>query len=191
MVDKAAKAKEAEAVDELNEVTPDKQELEEELEIGKEVPDLGVQLTEVQAQAAEYLDGWQRSRAELANYKRRTEAQRTEMILSANSDLLTKLLPVLDDLQLALDNSPQEDSGSWDEWRDGVALVAHKFAVVLEEVGIVPIETEGEFFDPNVHEAISHEANPDFESGQVIAQVRQGYKLGSRVLRAAMVRVAQ
>lgn len=191
MVDKAAKAKEAEAVDELNEVTPDKQELEEELEIGEEVPDLGEQLTEVQAQAAGYLDGWQRSRAELANYKRRTEAQRTEMILSANSDLLTKLLPVLDDLQLALDNSPQEDSGSWDEWRDGVALVAHKFAVVLEEVGIVPIETEGEFFDPNVHEAISHEANPDFESGQVIARVRQGYKLGSRVLRAAMVRVAQ
>ena len=58
-------------------------------------------------------------------------------------------------------------------------------------MGVVPIETEGEFFDPNVHEAISHEANPDFESGQVIAQVRQGYKLGSRVLRAAMVRVAQ
>jgi molecular chaperone GrpE len=191
MVDKAAKAKEAETVDELNEVTPDKQELEGELEIIEEVPDLDEQLTKMQAQAAEYLDGWQRSRAELANYKRRTEAQRTEMILSANSNLLTKLLPVLDDLQLALDNSPQEDSGSWDEWRDGVALVAHKFAVVLEEVGIVPIETEGEFFDPNVHEAISHEANPDFESGQVIAQVRQGYKLGSRVLRAAMVRVAQ
>ena len=191
MVEKAAKAKEAETADELNEVTPDKQEVEEEFEVVEEVPDLGEQLTEVQTQAAEYLGGWQRARAELANYKRRTEAQRTEMVVSANSNLLTKLLPVLDDLQLALDNSPQEDSGSWDEWRDGVALVAHKFAVVLEEVGIVPIETEGEFFDPNVHEAISHEANPDFESGQVIAQVRQGYILGSRVLRAAMVRVAQ
>ena len=191
MVDRVAKTGEAETANELDEVTPDKQDVGEELEIVEEAPDLDEQLTEAQAQAAEYLDGWQRARAELANFKRRTEAQRTEMILSANSNLLTKLLPVLDDLQLALDNSPQEDSGSWDEWRDGVALVAHKFAVVLEEVGVVPIETEGEFFDPNVHEAISHEANPDFESGQVIAQVRQGYKLGSRVLRAAMVRVAQ
>lgn len=191
MVDRVAKAREAETANELDELAPDKQEVGEELEIVEEAPDLDEKLTEAQTQAAEYLDGWQRARAELANFKRRTEAQRTEMILSANSNLLTKLLPVLDDLQLALDNSPQEDSSSWDEWRDGVALVAHKFAVVLEEVGVVPIETEGEFFDPNVHEAISHEANPDFESGQVIAQVRQGYKLGSRVLRAAMVRVAQ
>jgi molecular chaperone GrpE len=105
--------------------------------------------------------------------------------------LLTRLLPVLDDLQLALENSPQEGDGAWGEWREGVALVAHKFSAVLEEVGLVPIETDGAFFDPNVHEAISHEAIPDMESGQIIAQVRRGYKLGNRVLRAAMVRVAQ
>jgi molecular chaperone GrpE len=127
----------------------------------------------------------------LANFKRRTEAQRVEMALSSNAHLLTKLLPVLDDLQLALDNSPQEGDGTWGEWREGIALVAHKFLAVLEEVGLVPIETEGVFFDPNVHEAISHEAIPELESGQIIAQVRQGYKLGNRVLRAAMVRVAQ
>ncbi len=154
-------------------------------------PSLADQLAEAEAKAAEYLDGWQRARAELANFKRRTEAQRTEMIVSANSDLLIKLLPVRDDLLLALENSPSGDGGSWDEWRDGVALVAHKFNSALEAVGVVSIETEGQFFDPNVHEAISHEENPDFESGQIIAQVRQGYKLGDRVLRAAMVRVAQ
>ena len=107
MVDRVAKTGEAETANELDEVTPDKQDVGEELEIVEEAPDLDEQLTEAQAQAAEYLDGWQRARAELANFKRRTEAQRTEMILSANSNLLTKLLPVLDDLQLALDNSPQ------------------------------------------------------------------------------------
>ncbi len=149
------------------------------------------ELEEARAQAAEYLDGWQRARAELANFKRRTEVQRSEMTLSANSNLLTKLLPVLDDLQMALDNTPQEPCGSWVEWQEGISLVAHKFSAVLEEVGIVPIETEGQFFDPNIHEAISHEANPDFESGQIIAQLRRGYKLGNRVLRASMVRVAQ
>jgi molecular chaperone GrpE len=70
-------------------------------------------------------------------------------------------------------------------------LVAHKFSSALDDVGVVPIEAEGESFDPNVHEAISHELNPDFESGQIIAQLRRGYKLGNRVLRASMVRVAQ
>jgi len=147
----------------------------------------------LEEQLAEYLDGWRRSRAELANFKRRTENQRAEMALNANADLLTRLLPVLDDLQLALDNSPGEDAGGsvWQEWRDGVVLVGRKFTSVLEGVGVTLIKAEGELFDPNVHEAISNEANPDFESGQIIAQVRQGYKLGNRVLRATMVRVAQ
>ncbi len=162
-----------------------------ETQAAAEEPSLEEQVAELQKQVAEYLDGWQRSRAELANYKRRTEAQRAEMVVSANADLLARLLPVLDDLRLALDNSPQGDKGNWTEWRNGVAMVAHKFAGVLEEVGVAPIETKGQSFDPLIHEAISYEENPDFESGQIIADVRQGYMLGNRVLRPAMVRVAR
>lgn len=149
------------------------------------------QLAAAQEQAAEYLDGWQRARAELANYKRRTEAQRSEMVQTANADLLARLLPVLDDFRLALANSPDDADGSLEDWQDGMALIAHKFAAVLEAAGVVPIEVEGQAFDPNLHEAISYEEHPDFESGQVIEQVRQGFKLGSRVLRAASVRVAR
>ncbi len=150
-------------------------------------------LAEAQAQAEEYLDGWQRSRAELANYRRRVEAHRAEMVVTANADLLTKLLPVLDDLQLALDNSPQDQPRcqDWDEWRAGVALVAHKVAGVLEAVGVVLIDTEGQAFDPHLHEAVSFEEHPDTKSGQIIGHVRPGYMLGDRVLRASMVRVAQ
>lgn len=175
------------------EPSPQQGELSEQTVEQEELAPLSLeeQLAEAQAKAAEYLDGWQRARAELANFKRRTEAQRSEMIMSANSDLLARLLPVRDDLLLALENAPSGGEQAWEEWRDGVALVAHKFNSVLEAVGVVPIETEGQFFDPNVHEAISHEENPDFESGQIIAEVRQGYKLGDRVLRAAMVRVAR
>ena len=117
--------------------------------------------------------------------------QRAEMILSANAELLTKLLPILDDLELALANSPDGDVKAWEEWRDGITLVLHKFHAILTSVGVSPIPAEGEAFDPNVHEAISHEPSPEHESGQVIAQVRQGYKLGDRVLRASLVRVAQ
>ena len=153
------------------------------------------QLAGAEAKAAEYLDGWQRSRAELSNYKRRTEAQRAEMMVSANANLLERLLPVLDDLQLALNNSPAAKQGTelatWQEWHDGIALIVHKFTSVLESVGVVPIETAGQSFDPTVHEAVSNEEHPELESGQIIAELRRGYKLGDRVLRAAMVRVAR
>ncbi len=167
------------------------QELETLADKEKEPLGLEDQLAEAQAQAAEYLAGWQRARAELANYKRRTEAQRAEMVISANAGLLSKLLPVLDDLQLALENTPEDATPAWLEWRDGIGLVAHKYLTVLENVGVKAIETQDREFDPTVHEAISHEPHLDFESGQIIGQIRPGYKLGDRVLRAAMVRVAQ
>ncbi len=189
--------------DETNETQKDRMTEEQEKGAGEieqaeaveESPPLSLEehLAEARAQADEYLDGWQRSRAELANYRRRIEAHRSEMVVTANADLLAKVLPVLDDLQLALDNSPQDQPGcqEWDEWRAGVALVAHKFAAVLEAVGVAPIDTEGQVFDPHLHEAVSFEAHPDTESGQIIGHVRPGYMLGDRVLRAAMVRVAQ
>ena len=176
------------------ELTTEEETLHETKEEGTKeptAPELLEQLAEAQAQAAEYLDGWQRARAELANYKRRVEAQRSEMILSANADLLAKLLPILDDLELALANSPNGDAEAWQEWREGITLILHKFRAALSSVGVSPIQAEGEIFDPNVHEAISHEPSPDHESGQIIAQVRQGYRLGDRVLRASLVRVAQ
>jgi molecular chaperone GrpE len=187
MIDETTQAEEQAA-------TEDEKDLQEIPEEGVEeatAPDLLDQLAEAQAQAAEYLDGWQRARAELANYKRRVETQRAEMVLSANAELLLKLLPILDDLELAVANSPDGDVEAWKEWREGIALIVTKFHTVLTSVGVTPIPAEGESFDPNVHEAISHEPSSDHESGEIIAQVRQGYKLGDRVLRASLVRVAQ
>jgi molecular chaperone GrpE len=187
MTDKATQAEEQASVEEEE----THQEVLEEGAAEAAQSDLQEQLAEAQAQAAEYLDGWQRARAELANYKRRVETQRAEMVFSANADLLIKLLPILDDLELAVANSPNGDAEAWKEWSDGIALILAKFHTVLTSVGVSPIPAEGETFDPNIHEAISHEPSPDHESGQIIAQVRQGYKLGDRVLRASLVRVAQ
>ena len=101
MVDEAAEKLENETVDADGTLDAKHEEKEHE-------PTVEEKLEEAQTQAAEYLDGWQRARAELANFKRRTEAQRSEMTLSANANLLAKLLPVLDDLQMALDNIPED-----------------------------------------------------------------------------------
>ena len=101
-------------------------------------------------------------------------------------DIVKKLLPVLDDLERSLAHRPEGNT-----WADGVELVARKFQTILENEGVKRIEAEGQPFDPNFHEAISSEPNDEVESGHVIAVVQNGYVLGERVIRPAMVRVAQ
>ena len=91
-----------------------------------------------------------------------------------------------DDLERAMQNRPADDA-----WANGIELITRKLQNILNSEGLKRIEAEGMPFDPNFHEAISHEHNEDFESGQVIAVVQNGYMLGERVIRPALVRVAQ
>jgi molecular chaperone GrpE len=146
-------------------------------------------LEEAKAQAAEYLDGWQRARAEFANYRRRQEQERRELHTSANATLISRLLPVLDDLERAFQTLPYGLLSL--TWIDGVALIHRKLEATLQATGLEPIEVEpGQSFDPLVHAAISREVHEDLEEGQVIAEVQRGYKLGERLLRPTLVRVS-
>jgi len=151
-----------------------------------EIEALQKQLEEAQARAAENLDGWQRSQAEFVNYKNRVQRDREMDYASMKGDILKKVLPVLDDLERALANRPAGDS-----WADGMELIARKFQNALETEGVKRIEAAGQPFDPNVHEAISSEPSDEVESGHVIEVVQNGYMLGERIIRPAMVRVAQ
>ena len=151
-----------------------------------EIEALQKQLEEAQAKAAENLDGWQRSQAEFINYKNRVQRDREIDYASMKGDIVRKILPVLDDLERSLAHRPEGDS-----WADGMELIARKFRNVLEAEGVKRIEAEGQPFDPNFHEAISSEPSEEVESGHVIAVVQNGYLLGERVIRPAMVRVAQ
>lgn len=143
-------------------------------------------LAEAEAKAAEYKDGWLRSQAEFVNYKNRVLRDNELTFFTMKGDILKKVLPVLDDLERALSNRVAGDA-----WADGIELVVRKFQSALERDGVTRIEAEGRPFDPNFHEAISHEPNPDVESGHVIAVLQNGYMLGERVIRPALVRVAQ
>ncbi len=144
------------------------------------------QLEEAEAKASEYKDGWQRAQADFQNYKRRIERDNDAVYASMKSDILRRVLPVLDDLERALQNRPGDDA-----WVSGVELIAQKFRAVLESEGLKRIEAEGKPFDPNFHEAISHEPSETVESGHVITVAQNGYMLGERVIRPALVRVAQ
>ena len=147
------------------------------------------QLAEARALVDEYLDGWQRSRAEFANYKKRVERDLEQSRSTVTAELLTRYLPIVDDIERALRERPSVDGAQ--AWAEGIELIHRKLLVLLEAEGVERIQAEGQTFDPNVHEAISFEENDGVEHGKVIDVIRQGYRLGERVLRPAMVRVAR
>jgi molecular chaperone GrpE len=147
------------------------------------------QLEEQKAKAAEYLDGWQRARAEFANYKKRIEKEQEDMIKSANGAFITKLLPVMDDFERGFQTLPLDLMGM--TWLEGIALIQRKLQMLLEQEGVTVIETEGQMFDPTLHQAVTHEESEKYEEGQIIGEVQKGYKMGDKVLRPSLVRVAK
>ncbi len=144
---------------------------------------------EHQRRAELYLDLAQRTQADFQNYKRRMEQERERLVKDANADLLRRVLPVLDDLDRALAHIPEDLAGH--VWVEGVQLVAHKLNNILEQEGLQRIGSEGEPFDPRVHEAVAYEEHPEYGEGQVAAVYRPGYRLNDRVLRPAQVVVAR
>lgn len=102
---------------------------------------------------------------------------------------MKKFLVISDDLNRALKNRPTEGEAA--AWSNGIELIYRKFQQLLDSEGVHKMEIDGEMFDPNRHEAISHEDSPDHQSGQIIEVVQDGYLLGDRVLRPALVRVAR
>ncbi len=155
-----------------------------------ETSTLEQQLELARQEAAKNLDGWQRAAAELANFKRRQEEQMKLQRDMIKAEVLQGVISALDDLDLAFQNVPQELNGQLVGWVEGFRLVQRKLDKILDEQRVTPINTEGQF-DPNVHEAISHEDSPDHQEGQIIAEMRKGYQIGNRVIRPALVRVAK
>jgi molecular chaperone GrpE len=158
----------------------------------KEAPDLETlqeELAEALAKAEENLDGWQRAQAEFANYKKRVDRERIQVFEDAVGRAAKRYLEIADDLERALNNRPQEGDGA--EWAEGIELVHRKLLNFLESEGVKPMQVEGEQFDPSLHEAISQDESDDHESGQIIEVIQQGYMLGERVLRPALVRIAR
>ena len=155
----------------------------------QEVEVLRQQLADQQAKAEEYLDGWQRARAEFANYKKRVEREQSQAYQMAAGSILKRYLEVLDDLERALKNRPKEGEGQ--AWASGIELIYTKLLTFLENEGVKQFQAEGQSFDPNFHEAVTSEDSDQHSSGQIIEVLQQGYLLGERVLRPAMVRVAR
>ena len=161
---------------------------EKTLPLEEQVETLEMSLEEAVAKADEYLDGWQRSRAEFANYKKRIMKDNAEIRQAARGEVIKLYLDIADDLERALLDRPRE--GEERSWVDGIEIIFQKLRKRLEEEGVKPMNPLGEIFDPNIHEALMQEESEEYESGQVIEVIQEGYWIGDKVLRPALVRVA-
>lgn len=151
-----------------------------------EIEALKRQLEEAEAKLAESVDGWQRAQAEFQNYKKRIERDNELIYVAMKGDIVRKVLPVLDDLERAMQKRPEDSA-----WVNGIELIVRKLQSILDGEGVKRIEADEAEFDPKLHEAISHEPAEGVASGHVIEVVQNGYVLGDRVIRPALVRVAQ
>lgn len=151
--------------------------------------DLAGELQQAQEMAKDYFEGWQRERADFANYKRRVERDQQTLSQNLKGDVIKKYLNIVDDMERALKARPTEGPAA--SWAEGIDLILRKLQNLLESEGVKRIPAESEEFNPARHEAISYEDHPELNSGQIIEVVQQGYTLGDRVLRPAMVRVAR
>jgi len=201
-----AAAEEAEAEEQEQVVTERADEAGEEDEATAEEPDqataeepdqataeeaaiIAADLEAARAEAESYLDDLRRLQADFDNYRKRTLREQTARAASASQALVARLLPVLDNFELAV--SAAEQSRDFDRMLKGVEMVFGELREVLQGEGLVKIEAEGKPFDPERHEAVVAVEQEDAEPGMVIDIVRAGYELRGKVLRPAMVRVAK
>jgi molecular chaperone GrpE len=129
-----------------------------------------------------------RAAADFDNYRKRIDRERRDLVDYAATELIAEVLPVLDDLERALEQPASPEVAAY---RQGVELVHRKMLDLLKKRGVTPIPAAGERFDPNLHEAVVHEVSDAHEEGTITGELRRGYRLKERLLRPAMVKVAK
>jgi molecular chaperone GrpE len=176
-------------------VTDEPLERSEETEVVAEAPSemsqgpssLEARLADAEAKRDEYLDLLQRTKADFENYRKRALRDQERLVAHAHERLVKELLPILDDLERALEAAERHEEAAL---VDGVKLVQKSLRKALEKEGLAEIETEGPF-DPHVHEAMLTQPGNGAESGSVLGVVQRGYRLGDKVVRPARVIVAE
>lgn len=159
-----------------------------------EQPESSADAAELKRQRDDYYDRLLRKTAEFDNYRKRTDRERIQLADAAAADLLTELLPLVDDLERALKADAPADGpakGGGAAVRRGVELILKQLLDILRKRGVKPIEALGADFDPHFHNAVMYEPADGRRDGEVIEEFGRGYMLGDRLLRPAMVKVAK
>lgn len=138
--------------------------------------------------AEEHYDRFLRAQAELENYKKRVEREKSALVKYGNEEFIKAILPIIDNLERALDHTPGENP---DGLMEGIKITLNQLLQVLEKFGVTPIASVGEPFDPSKHEAMMQVESTDHEPNTVVSELQKGYFLNDRLIRPAMVSVAR
>lgn len=156
----------------------------------RELEEMRRRLEEQERESRENRDLFLRTMADLENFRRRARQEKEEIRQRANQELLSELLPVLDDFERALDAAQQ--TRNFDALCEGVSMILRKMQDLLAKHGVEPIEAVGKPFDPALHEAVLQTpASDQYPPGTVVAEIRKGYTLNGKLLRASLVNVAK
>lgn len=146
---------------------------------------------DLQAEINKYRDQAMRTAADLENYRKRMIREKEDAVRYANSSLLEKLLPILDNFELGLAAAKNDTNANTANIINGLAMVQRQLSEFLKDHGVEPIDAQEKPFDPKLHEAIGHEAHSSIPEGHVLRQMRRGYRLGDRLIRPASVVVSK
>jgi molecular chaperone GrpE len=158
-----------------------------------ELSGLKRQVSKLENERAELVETIRRRQLDFDNFKKRTERERSETFVGQVSNLVRQMLPVLDNLNRALDFAAEHSEGrsqDFHQFFEGIVLVNQQLNEVLAEMGVQPITSIGEPFDPHFHEAVATEMSAEFPPNTVTGELLRGYRVGERVIRAAMVKVS-
>jgi len=163
---------------------------------GPEVAELvatRAELKRLEGEVKELRDSLARRQADFENYRKRMERERSDTFNRVVVDIAAKLLPVLDNLKRALETEASVEASESDEFRhflSGVDLIYKQLNGVLDALGVKPVLAEGEMFDPHLHEAVFTEPTDDYEPDTVIQEIVRGFRVGDKLIRPALVKVA-
>ncbi|MDR3269894.1 MAG: nucleotide exchange factor GrpE [Peptococcaceae bacterium] len=147
-----------------------------------------LKLAQIRAEAQDYLQNWQRLQAEFDNYRKRTQREREELLRYASERLVKTLLSVLDNFERALTSA--QTHSDFQGFAQGVEMIFRQFSDVLAKEGLQVIETQGQTFDPSLHEAIFREESGTYPENTILEEVQKGYLLKDKVIRHSMVKVS-
>ena len=154
-------------------------------------PDAWVALQAKAAKAEENWNALLRTTADFENFKKRAARERQDALKYATEGLLEKLVPVLDNFEMALMAASQASNASSESLRTGVNMIHQQLRSVVMDAGLAEVDAQGQVFDPNLHEAVSQQESAEVPEGHVLQQLRKGYRLRERLLRPATVIVSK
>lgn len=148
----------------------------------------------LKAEAAKAKEHWERllrTAADFENFRKRASREKQDAVKFANEGLISTLLPILDNFEMALAAASAADGKAVESLQTGIAMVHQQLKKALADAGLEEVDAKGQVFDPNLHEAVSQQASSEVPEGHVLQQLRRGYKLRDRLLRPASVVVAR